>query len=252
MAVDNLLLSVLPSEVVERLSRYSRTMDLEQSIILHRPGETIEEVYFPLTCLISVTVTMQDGRTSEAGIVGSREMVGVNAFMGGSETNQTEYIVQVGGKAVRMAAEPLLDEFNSNQAVRDVLLRYTQAYLAQISQNVACNRLHELKPRLARWLLECRDRAHSDELRITHEFLSQMLSVRRAGVTEGLNELQEDGFINCGRKSVQLINPRGLESTTCECFGVIRSEYDRLLEPMRDDETRPGHSADKQRKAHLN
>jgi CRP-like cAMP-binding protein len=199
--------------------------------VLHRPGQPIRQVYFPLDCLISVTVTMAEVRTVEAGIVGSREMVGVNAFMGGRETNQTEYICQCPGRAIKIEAELLLDAFDRNKAVRDVMLRYTQAYIAQLSQNVACNRLHTIKQRLARWMLECRDRLRSDDLTLTHEFIAQMLGVRRAGVTETAAGLQKKGLIDYGRRTLQVVNAAGLEKVSCECFRVIRVEYDRLLGP---------------------
>jgi CRP-like cAMP-binding protein len=207
-------------------------VELPHGQILHRPGQAIRDVYFPLDCLISVTVTMQEGRTSEAGVVGSREMVGVNAFMGGSETNQTEYVCQVPGTAVRMVAEPLLGEFDRVKAVRDVMLRYTQAYIAQLSQNVACNRLHPIEQRLARWLLESRDRLRSDDLSLSQEFIGQMLGVRRVGVTETAGKLRGQGLIEYGRKKLRIIDSEGLERASCECYRVIREEYDRLLEPM--------------------
>jgi CRP-like cAMP-binding protein len=229
MEARNLLLAALPGEVVARLARHSRTVALKNGVILHRPGQPIDDVYFPLDCLISITVTMSEARTAEAGIVGSREMVGVNAFMGGRETNQTEYICQAPGNAVRMTAAPLLKEFDEVKAVRDVMLRYTQAYLAQLSQNVACNRLHTIEQRLARWMLECRDRLASDDLTMSHEFISQMLGVRRAGVTETAAKLQEQGLIEYGRKKLRVVNAPELERVSCECFGVIREEYNRLL-----------------------
>jgi CRP-like cAMP-binding protein len=234
MGPRNFLLAALPGEVLERLARHMRTVDLKHGAILHRPGQRIDDVYFPLDCLISVTITMAEARTAEAGIVGSREMVGVNAFMGGRETNQTEYICQASGTAVRMAAEPLLKEFDETKAVRDVMLRYTQAYIAQLSQNVACNRLHTIEQRLARWLLECRDRLGRDDLALTHEFIAQMLGVRRSGVTETAGALQSRGLIDYGRKKLQVVDAPGLEATSCECFGVIRDEYDRLLGLERD------------------
>jgi len=232
MPVQNLLLTALPDEVRQRLATRMRTVDLKHGKVLHRPGEEIRDVYFPLDCLISVTVTMNEARTAEAGIVGSREMVGVNAFMGGSETNQTEYICQSPGAAVRVEAEALLQEFDKVKAVRDVMLRYTQAYIAQLSQNVACNRLHTIEQRLARWLLECLDRLRTNDLGVTHEFISQMLGVRRAGIGEATTHLQEQGLIEYGRKKLQVIDPAGLERVSCECFRAIRNEYDRLLEPM--------------------
>ena len=237
---QNLLLVALPDDVRERLLRHARTVDLKSGEILHHPGQPIHQVYFPLNCLISVTVTMGHARTVEAGIVGSREMVGVNAFMGGRETNQTQYICQCPGSAVKIEAELLLDEFNRQKTVRDVLLRYTQAYIAQLSQNVACNRLHTLKQRLARWMLECRDRLKTDDLTLTHEFISQMLGVRRAGVTETAAELQQRGLIDYGRKKLRVVNLSGLQKASCECFRVIRDEYDRLLGTKLPSATRTG------------
>src|SRR4051794_29977781 len=142
MEAKNLLLFALPVEVRDRLAARSYTVHLKCGDILHLPGQEIKHLHFPLDCLISVTVTMEEARTAEAGIVGSREMVGLNAFMGGRETNQTEYVCQSPGDAVRIPADPFLDEFNKNKTVRDVMLRFTQAYIAQLSQNVACNRLH--------------------------------------------------------------------------------------------------------------
>jgi CRP-like cAMP-binding protein len=232
MAARNLLLAALPREVLDRLARHMRTVDLTHGEILHRPNQTIETVYFPLDCLISITVTMKEGRTVEAGAVGSREMVGLCVLMGGRVTNQTEYVCQVAGAAVKMPAEPLLAEFDANKAVRDVLLRSVQAYLAQLSQNVACNRVHSVEQRLARWLLEARDRVGPDGLGVSHEFVAQMLGVRRAGVTETAAALQERGLIECGRLNLRVVDPAGLEGAACECFRVLRDEYDRLLGPL--------------------
>jgi CRP-like cAMP-binding protein len=229
MPVRNLLLAAIPRDVLDQLAKHFRIVELKKSEVLHLPGQKIETIYFPIDCLISVTVTMAGARTVEAGIVGSREMVGLNAFMGGRETNQTEYICQFPGKAVRIGADLFLEHFDHNKAVRDVMLRFTQAYIAQISQNVACNRLHTLVERMARWILECRDRLKTDDLNMTHEFIGQMLGVRRAGVTEGAAELQQQGLIDYERGRVSVINGAGLETASCECFGVIRDEYNRLL-----------------------
>ena len=231
MAPQNLLLTALPLEVRERIAKRCHTVALKSGEILHRPGQEIENLYFPLDCLISITVTMGEARTAEAGIVGSREMVGLNAFMGGRETNQTEYVCQSPGTAVRVAAEPFLDEFNTNKDVRDVMLKFTQAYIAQLSQNVACNRLHSIEQRLARWMLECRDRLKTDDLSMTHEFIAQMLGVRRAGITETAATLQQRNLINSGRGCLRVIDGVGLQAASCECFRVILEEYDRLLGP---------------------
>ncbi|MEH2036334.1 Crp/Fnr family transcriptional regulator [Nostoc sp.] len=229
MATENLLLTALPCEVYKQIENKMEQVELSYGEILNRPGEAIEEVYFPLTCLISVTIAMMDGSTVEAGVVGSREMVGINAFMGGRETTQTEYIVQVPGNAVKMKAHLLLDEFDTNKQLRDVMLKYTQAYIAQISQNVACNRIHTIEKRMARWLLESSDRLYSDELLLSHEFLSQMLGVRRSGITETAHLLEKKGLIKCGRKKIQTIDRQGLEEASCECYEVIKQEYNRLL-----------------------
>lgn len=229
MLAENLLLAALPPEVYEQLNEYMEEVSLPPSKILHYPGDTIKYVYFPINCLISVTITMHDGSTVEAGVIGNREMVGINAFMGGTETTQTEYIVQVSGDAVKMKAEPLRKEFNQNKQLRDVLLKYTQAFIAQISQNVACNRLHTIEKRLARWLLESSDRIQLDELDLSQEFISHMLGVRRSGVTETARHLQKKGPITYSRKKIKIVDRQGLEAISCECYETLKDEYNRLL-----------------------
>jgi CRP-like cAMP-binding protein len=229
MVTENRLLAALPREVYKKLAPNLKRVSLKQGTILHHPGETIKALYFPIDCLISITVTMNDGSTAEAGMVGNREVVGVNAFMGGRETTQTEYIVQIAGTALKADAQPLLEEFDRNKELRDVLLRYTQALIAQISQTTGCNSLHVLDQRLARWLLESQDRIDSDDLKLTQEFLGHMLGVRRAGVTQAAQKLQEKGLIRYHRGHVQILDRQGLEAVSCECFRVLREEYDRLL-----------------------
>ncbi|MDQ3809257.1 MAG: Crp/Fnr family transcriptional regulator [Chloroflexota bacterium] len=204
-------------------------MSLQRGHVLHRPGEPIRDLYFPLDCLISLTVTMRDGRTAETGLVGRLGVVGINAFMGGRETTQTEYVIQTDGEAVWVPAAPLRKEFNRNQVLRDVLLRYTQAVIAQASQNAACNGLHKLEQRFARWLLEVRDRIGSDDLWLTHELISDMLGVRRAGIGALSGKFEERGLIVQGRGRTQIIDAQELEAAACECYGVMREEYDRLL-----------------------
>ena len=231
METQNKLLAALPAGISERLAESWQIVNLKRGHILHFPGQEIQNVYFPLDCLISITVTMGEGRTVEAGIVGSREMVGVNAFMGGRETNQTEYVCQSPGTAIKVEASLFLDEFNSDKTVRDVMLKFTQAYIAQLSQNVACNRLHTIEQRLARWMLECRDRLKTDDVSMTHEFISEMLGVRRAGITEIAGKLQERNLIESTRGTLRVIDSDGLKAASCECFGMLLDEYDRLLGP---------------------
>jgi len=229
IAEGNLLLAALPHDVYERLESSMEQVVLPYGQILHHPNETIRDVYFPCSGLISVTITMADGNTTEAGAIGNREMVGLNAFMGRRETNQTEYIVQIPGTGIKIAADPLLKEFDCSKSMRDVMLRYTQAYIAQISQNVACNRLHVTEKRCARWLLEASDRTCSDELLLSQEFISHMLGVRRSSVTETANRLQDKGLIEYSRKKIKITNRHGLEDSSCECYHVLKDEYDRLL-----------------------
>jgi CRP-like cAMP-binding protein len=229
MATENRLLAALPREVYEKLVPNLKPISLERGKILHHPGEAIKDLYFPIDCLLSITITMNDGSTAEAGMVGNREVIGVNAFMGGRETTQTQYIVQIAGSAIKADARPLLEEFDRNKKLRDVLLRYTQALIAQISQTTGCNSLHVLDQRLARWLLEAQDRIDSENLKLTQEYIAHMLGVRRAGVTQAAQKLQERGFIRYHRGHVQILDQQGLEASACECFRVLREEYDRLL-----------------------
>jgi CRP-like cAMP-binding protein len=225
----NHLVNRLPQDVRDRLAREFEYVSLAHGKVLHRPNDLIEHLYFPLDCVISVTMTMGEGRTVEIGAIGSREVVGINAFMGRRESTKTEYIVQVQGDALKIASKPLLDAFDENKGVRDVLLKYTQAMIAEISQNTACNRLHEANQRYARWLLEVRDRVHRDEFPLTHEFMSQMLGVRRATVTVIANELQARGIIRLERGTTHIADVDGLKKTACECYDVLQDEYNRLL-----------------------
>jgi CRP-like cAMP-binding protein len=216
-------------ELYEKLAPNLKRVWLKQGEILHHPGSTIEDLYFPIDCGLSITITMRDGSTAEAGLVGRREVLGINAIMGGKETTQTQYIVQIAGSAIKIDARMLLEEFDRNKELRDVLLRFTQAMIAQLSQTTACNSLHVLEQRLARWLLEAQDRVNSKDLRLTQEFLSHMLGVRRAGVTQTAQKFQENGLIQYRRGIVQILDQGGLEEAACECFGTVRDEYDRLL-----------------------
>lgn len=229
MTSKNRLLDAMSDALLEKLTPHMIQVSLSQGELLHSPGDSIEDVYFPLDCLLSITITMQDGSTAETGVVGNREMLGVNAFMGTQETTQTEYVVQIPGSAMKVKALPLREEFEQNKELRDILLGYTQALIAQISQTTACNRLHVLEQRLARWLLEAQTRVESDELVLTQGFIAEMLGVRRAGVTQAAQKLQESGLIQYSRGRVQILNREGLEAASCECFEVIRNEYDRLL-----------------------
>jgi CRP-like cAMP-binding protein len=229
MGKENHLLASLPRDVYEKLAPHLQHVSLQQGQRLHEPGETIKEIYFPIDCLLSITITMSDGVVVETGLIGCREMLGINAFMGGRETTQTEYTVQIAGSAIKADAQMWRQEFDCNQELRNVLLRYTQAFIAQISQTAACNRTHLLEHRLARWLLEAEDRINSDDLRLTHEFIATMLGVRRAGVSQAAQNLQDRGIIRYHRGHIHILNQSGLEAFSCECFTTVKTECDRLM-----------------------
>lgn len=229
MTAQNRLLNVMPQSLADRLTPSLKRVVLQRGDRLHDPGEVIEDFYFPLDCVLSITITMQNGSTAETGLVGQREVIGINAFMGGRETTQTTYIVQIAGSAMKINARILREEFDCNQDLRNIMLRYTQAFIAQLSQTTACNSLHKLEQRLARWLLEVHDRVEGDTLALTQEFIADMLGVRRAGVTQTAQQLQEEGLIHYHRGHVEVLNRSGLEAYACECFHVVKDEYDRLL-----------------------
>jgi CRP-like cAMP-binding protein len=226
---ENLLLKALPDSVYRRIAPDLKRISVDRGDVIHRPGETIEVLHFPLDCLISVTITMADGKTAETGVIGNREVVGINAFMGGRETTQTEYVAQLPGDALKIRAAPLREEFALNTEMRDVMLKYTQAYVAQISQNAACNRLHDIRTRYARWLMETRDRVESDHIELTQEFIGEMLGVRRASVNQIACEFEKLGIIKTKRGMTSIIDCERLEAASCECYGVLKTEYDRLL-----------------------
>ncbi len=229
MTAQNQILTVLSADVLDRLAPHFISVALEQGTIIHCSGDPIVYLYFPIDCLLSITITMQDGATAEVGMVGHREVLGVNAFMGRPESTQTDYTVQVAGSAIKIDAEIIRQEFDRNRELRDVLLSYTQAFLAQVSQTAACNALHTLEQRLPRWLLETQARIDSDHLPLTQEFIAQMLGVRRSGVTQTAQKLQERRLIQYHRGTVQILDRAGLEASACECFKTIKAQYDRLL-----------------------
>ncbi|MDX2214956.1 MAG: Crp/Fnr family transcriptional regulator [Oculatellaceae cyanobacterium bins.114] len=229
MTIRNRLLTALPQTLFNKLAPDLKQVSMFAGDRLHEPGDEIRHLYFPLDCVFSITILMSDGMMAETGLVGNREVLGVNALMGGRETTQTTYTVQILGEALKIDAGILLHEFDSNKELRDVMLRYTQALIAQISQTTACNSLHKIDQRLARWLLEVHDRVEGNEIDVTQEFMAQMLGVRRAGVTQAAQKLQDQGLICYSRGRVQILNRAGLEGSSCECFRMLKEEYDRLL-----------------------
>ena len=228
MQSENFVLAALPPDIYKQLMPHLKQVSLEQGKLICAPNEPIETVYFPIDCLLSLTITMNDGSTAETGMIGRQDMFGLNAVMSGTSA-QTTCSVQVAGSAFKADAKIWRQEFNRNQELREVLLRSAQALAAQVSQTAACNRLHLLDQRLARWLLEVQSRIGNDNLKLTHEFISEMLGVRRAGVTLAAQKLQDSGIIQYNRGHIKILDQHGLEASACECFSVIQQEYDRLL-----------------------
>ena len=224
----NRLLAVLPPESYERLAPHIEPVTFSLGEVVYESGGHMRYVFFPTTSHISLLYTMIDGSTAEMGLVGNEGIVGISLFMGG-ETTPNRAMVQGGGGAFRMKARAMLDEFKRGGEFQHVLLRYTQALITQISQTAVCNRLHSVEQRLCRWLLMTHDRADSDELQMTHEFISNMLGVRREGVTMAAQRLQELGMISyvCGH--INILDREQLLVRVCECYGVVKDEHKRLL-----------------------
>ncbi|MBD1849304.1 Crp/Fnr family transcriptional regulator [Leptolyngbya sp. FACHB-711] len=229
MTAENQILAILSPAVFDRLAPHLDHVTLEQGKFIYTPGERLTHLYFPIDCLLSVTITMQNGATAEVGMVGSREVLGIHALLGNDVGTQTEVVVQVPGSAIKIDVQIVREEFDRNGELHDLILRCLQAFLAQVSQTAACNALHTLEQRLPRWLLETQERIHSDHLLLTQEFIATMLGVRRAGVTQMAQKLQERKLIQYRRGNVQILDQAGLEASACECFRRIKTEYDRLL-----------------------
>jgi len=227
-SLANRLLAALPAEEYQRLLPHLEDVSLPRDQILYEEGEPIEYVYFPYHSIVSLVSTMEDGTTVEIGLVGNDGMVGIAVVLGGNSTT-TRAIVQIPGKASRIKAKTLKTEFNQGGALQRSLLRYTQALLTHMAQGVACNRLHTIEERLARWLLTVQDRMQSNDLPLTQEFISQMLGTRRSSVTVAAGMLSKAGMIRYCRGKITILNRESLEATTCECYRVIQSEYERLL-----------------------
>jgi CRP-like cAMP-binding protein len=224
----NRILNALTRDEFERLALHLEYVKLPLGEVLCRPNEPITHVYFPNSGAVSIVSTFEDGESVEVGMVGNEGMFGVCVFLGSIAT-PLEAIVQLEGDGLRMPADVLKAEFKKGGQLQDLLLRYTQAFLTQVAQGAACNRAHGVGGRLAKWLLMSQDRAHSKELGLTHEFIGQMLGVRRAGVTVAAGQLKQAGLISYRRGNVTIIDREGLEAKSCECYPILKKEFVRLL-----------------------
>jgi CRP-like cAMP-binding protein len=196
--------------------------------VLYESGATLTHIYFPTTAIVSLLYVMENGASAEIAVVGNEGLVGVSLFMGG-ESTPSRAVVQSAGEGFRLQAELLKDEFNRAGPVLHLLLRYTQALITQMSQTAVCNRHHSLDQQLCRWLLLSLDRLRTNELTMTQELIANMLGVRREGVNEAAHKLQEARLIEHTRGRIMVLDRPGLEKRTCECYAVVKREYDRLL-----------------------
>jgi CRP-like cAMP-binding protein len=227
-AIKNRLLAALPPEEVKRFFSDLRPIPLSLRQIVYAVGQPLESVHFIEDGLASILTTMVDGSTIEIGMIGTEGMVGVSALLG-AETSAQQIIVQIPGCALRMSAAKCKMAFEQSAVVRRVMLRFTEVIFNLSAQTAACNRLHLIEKRCARWLLMASDRIGSDTMPMTHEFMSSMRGVRRAGVTETLGELQKSGLIRNGRAEITIIDRKGLEANACECYRVDHARLEKLL-----------------------
>jgi len=224
----NFLLASLPDIEFERVQSHLQPTSLKLGQVLYESGDKMDYVYFPTTAIISLLYIMENGSTAEIGVVGNDGILGIALFMGG-DTTPNRAVVQSAGEAFRMKAKDLRDEFTLGGVFHNLLLRYTQALITQISQTAVCNRLHSVEEQLGRWLLLSHDRLNSDTLVMTHDLISNMLGVRREGVTMAARKLAARKLIKNVRGSITILDRRGLEEAVCECYDVVNNEYNRLL-----------------------
>ena len=203
-------------------------VELPLGHVICESGKTFSHIYFPTTAIISLLYVLENGASAEIAVVGNDGLVGVSLFMGGGST-PSRAVVQSAGHGFRLTTRALQDEFNRGGAVLHLLLRYTQALITQMSQTAVCNRHHTLDQQLCRWLLVSLDRLDGDELVMTQELIANMLGVRREGVTEGASKLQNAALIKYSRGHITVLDRPGLEKRSCECYAVVKKEYDRLL-----------------------
>ncbi len=225
---ENRLLAALPGDQYERLRPSLQPVEFALGEVVYEFAGQLDYVFFPTTSIVSLLYTMENGTSAEMGLTGNDGVVGIALFMGGG-TMPNRAVVQSAGGALRMKAKVLQDEFALGGKFQQMLLRYTQALITQISQTAVCNRLHSVEQQLCRWLLLSHDRLKTDELVMTQELIADMLGVRREGVTVAAGRLQDDGAISYVRGRIQILDRQKLEQTVCECYSVVKDEVERLL-----------------------
>ncbi|MGA0611163.1 Crp/Fnr family transcriptional regulator [Caldimonas sp. KR1-144] len=224
----NHLLAALPEPERQRWRSLLEPVDMPLGQVLYESGGKMSHVYFPTTAIVSLLYVMEDGASAEIAVVGNEGLVGIALFMGG-ETTPSRAVVQSAGTGLRLPAQMVKEEVNRGGPVLHLLLRYTQALITQMAQTAVCNRHHSLDQQLCRWLLLSLDRLQGNELVMTQELIANMLGVRREGVTEGALKLAKLGLIRYARGHISVLDRTGLEARACECYAVVKKEYDRLL-----------------------
>jgi CRP-like cAMP-binding protein len=225
---QNHLLDALPVADYARLEPHLELVPMRLGDVLYEPGIQLRYVYFPTSSIVSLLYVMEDGASAEIAIVGNEGILGISLFMGG-ETTPSRAVVQSAGHGYRLRAQLLKDEFGRFGLMMHLLLRYTQALITQMSQTAVCNRHHSIDQQLCRWLLLSLDRLSSNELSMTQELIANMLGVRREGVTEAAGKLQDAGLIRYRRGKITVLDRPALEARCCECYHVVKAEFDRLL-----------------------
>jgi CRP-like cAMP-binding protein len=226
--IQNHLLAELPEAELARWLPQLEPAKLALGQVLYESGGKMSHVYFPTTAIVSLLYVMENGASAEIAVCGNEGIVGISLFMGGGST-PSRAVVQSAGEGFRMSAHAMKEEFNRAGPVMHLLLRYTQALITQMAQTAVCNRHHSLDQQLCRWLLLSLDRLPGNDLVMTQELIANMLGVRREGVTEGALKLQKAGLIQYARGRITVLDRKGLEKRTCECYAVVKKEYDRLL-----------------------
>jgi CRP-like cAMP-binding protein len=218
----------MPAAEFERLSPHLELVELPLGEALYEPGGRLDHVYFPTTSIVSLLYVLENGASAEIAVVGNEGILGISLFMGG-ETTPSRAVVQSAGSGYRLSAPLLKEEFNRAGPVLRLLLRYTQALITQMTQTAVCNRHHSIEQQLCRWLLLSLDRLSSNSLTMTQELIANMLGVRREGVTVAARNLQRAGLIRYSRGRIDVLDRPGLEKTVCECYAVVKAEFERLL-----------------------
>jgi CRP-like cAMP-binding protein len=225
---QNYLLDVLPAAEAQRWLPQLESVDMPLGTVLYESGAALSHVYFPTTAIVSLLYVMENGASAEIAVVGNEGVVGISLFMGG-ESTPSRAVVQSAGSGLRLRAPVMKEEFNRAGPVLHLMLRYTQALITQMAQTAVCNRHHSLDQQLCRWLLLSLDRLQGNKLIMTQELIANMLGVRREGVTEAALKLQHAGLIQYARGHITVLDRAGLEKRSCECYAVVKKEYDRLL-----------------------